>query len=88
MTNSEPGDIVRASELGEYAYCARAWWLRHVQGVESTNTAALQSGQAVHDRHGRAVSAFQLERRLAWIVAGLAVLIALAALALALGGSL
>lgn len=88
MTNTESGDIIRASELGEYVYCARAWWLRRVRGVESSNVAALESGQATHDRHGRAVAAFQLQRRLAWIVVGLAMLVALTALALALGGRL
>lgn len=87
MTSSEPGDIIRASELGEYAYCARAWWLRRVQGVETHNRAALQSGQTVHDQHGRAVSSFQRQRRLAWIVVTLAVLLALAAIVLAFGGS-
>ncbi len=25
--------IIRASELGRYGYCARAWWLQYVQGV-------------------------------------------------------
>lgn len=87
MTRSHNNDTVRASEVGEYAYCARAWWLRRVQHVESHNLAALQRGQAAHDHHGQAVAAYQTQRRWALLLAGLAVLAALAALLLAGGGS-
>ncbi|MFZ2360644.1 MAG: hypothetical protein WA040_14995, partial [Anaerolineae bacterium] len=59
MTRAANDNIIRASELGEYVYCARAWWLRRVQGVASHNVAALRSGQQAHDRHGRAVAAVQ-----------------------------
>ena len=53
MTRPANDDIIRASELGEYVYCARAWWLRRVQGVPSQNVAALHSGQRAHDRLAR-----------------------------------
>lgn len=49
------GRIIRASELAQYAYCARAWWLGSVLGVRSTNTHDLQRGQVVHQIHGRQV---------------------------------
>jgi hypothetical protein len=81
--------ILRASEVGEYAYCARSWWLHRVQGVSSQNVAALQSGQQTHDRHGRAVASVQRQRRLAAALGALALVAALAALAalsLALAG--
>lgn len=80
------GDIIRSSEIGEYIYCARAWWLSRVQGVESRNLAALEAGQTAHDRHARTVVAFQRQRRLALIFLGLAIVAALAALAVAAGG--
>lgn len=86
MTRTNHPDVIRASELGEYVYCARAWWLRRVQGVESHNVAALQRGQDAHDRHGRAVAAYQRERRLALLLLVLALLTGLAAWALAGGG--
>ena len=35
-------DIVRASEIGQYAFCARAWWLGRVKGYRSTNVAAMR----------------------------------------------
>lgn len=85
MTRPANDDIIRASELGEYVYCARAWWLQRVQGVPSHNVAALHSGQQAHDRHGRAVANYQTQRRLALALAVLAVLAMLAGL---LGGGL
>ena len=78
--------VIRASELGEYVYCARAWWLRREQGVESRNEAALQSGRAAHDRHGRAVASVHTQRRLALVLTVLAILTAVTAIILAIGG--
>lgn len=73
-------DVIRASEIGEYVYCARAWWLHRVQGAVSHNTAALASGQAAHDQHGRAVAAVHTQRRWALLLAVFGVLALLAAL--------
>lgn len=47
--------IIRASELGQYAYCARAWWLQRIAGIAPTNTQDLAAGTAAHQQHGRAV---------------------------------
>jgi len=49
-----PEKIVRASEIGEYLYCKRAWWLR-LQGIVSTNRRALEAGTAAHAEHARRV---------------------------------
>jgi CRISPR/Cas system-associated exonuclease Cas4 (RecB family) len=87
MTRQTDSDVIRASELGEYVYCARAWWLRRVQGVASRNTAALSGGQQAHDRHGRAVAASQTQRRLALLLGALAALALLAAAASLAGGA-
>ncbi len=86
MTRQTDEPAIRASELGDYVYCARAWWLRRVQGVATRNTAALQAGQQAHDRHGRAVAAAQTQRRLALLLLTLAALALLAAAASLLGG--
>ncbi|MDI7277481.1 MAG: hypothetical protein QME94_16000 [Anaerolineae bacterium] len=47
-----PG-ITGASELGEYEYCRRGWWLAHVKGLPSANLAAMAQGRLDHDAHGR-----------------------------------
>jgi len=69
--------VIRASEIGQYAYCARAWWLGRVKGYRSTNEAAMRAGTGAHRAHGRAVERYHLLRRLA------IALIVMAALALA-----
>ena len=48
-------DIIRASEIGEYVHCNRAWWLGHVQGVENANRAVMEAGTAQHQAHGQRV---------------------------------
>jgi hypothetical protein len=47
--------IIRASEIGQYDYCARAWWLGSVQGVAPSNADELQAGTRAHEQHGRLV---------------------------------
>ena len=50
--------VLRASEIGEYNYCSRAWWYKHVAklspGVETA--ARLEVGRNAHKQHGRAVA--------------------------------
>ena len=67
---------IRASEVGSYLFCARAWWY-HQQGVESANQAEMNAGTELHRRHGRAVMASSLMRALAVILllVGLALLV-------------
>ncbi len=62
--------IVRASEIGSYLYCKRAWWYRK-QGVESENQAELATGTQLHLAHGRKVIAAGLLQ-----IAGFALLLA------------
>lgn len=62
MAGRDP--IIRASEIGEYEFCARAWWLHHVEGWETRFPERLQRGEVAHTRHGRRV---ETSRRLLWI---------------------
>jgi len=48
--------IIRASEMGEYVFCARAWWLRRVAGLEPAGHERREMGTALHHRHGRAMA--------------------------------
>lgn len=49
------GKPIRASEIGEYIFCARAWHLR-ASGFEPTEgEEARQQGRAWHLQHGRSV---------------------------------
>lgn len=53
--------VIRASDIGNYLYCRRAWWYRK-QGVLSENKAELAAGTDLHRRHGRKVLAAGLLR--------------------------
>lgn len=58
---------IRASEVGSYLFCARAWWYQR-KGVESSNRAEMTGGTELHRRHGRTVIAAGLMRSLAIIL--------------------
>lgn len=53
--------LIRASEIGSYLYCRRAWWYRKL-GVESENRAEMAAGTELHRQHGRMVIASGLLR--------------------------
>ena len=74
---------IRASELGSYLYCKRAWWYRY-RGIAPGNQADLERGTTFHQQHGRQVMAASLLRLLGW---GL-LLAALIALVVALTNNL
>lgn len=57
---------IRASEIGDYVYCRRAWWLRRVRSVASINTAQLQAGTRHHEAHNRLVERSVWARRVAY----------------------
>lgn len=81
----EADEIIRASEIGLYGFCARAWWLGRVQGYPSANVAAMRQGAEQHRAHGRAVRAYGRLRRIAAGLLLLAGLLFVAWLVLTLG---
>ena len=56
---------IRASEIGSYLYCQRAWWFQR-QGYESENQKELTGGTELHYRHGRMVMVSGCLRMLAY----------------------
>ena len=71
--------IVAASEIGEYAYCPRAWWLGRVQGARTANSDQLAAGTERHGRHARLLTLAEWAWR-----GGVAALVAAAVLLVAL----
>lgn len=69
--------IIRASEVGQYAFCARAWWLGAVEGRPSTHGPEMAAGEAAHRRHGRQVRSAVLLSRIAYLLLILAAVAAL-----------
>ncbi|HEX8229329.1 MAG TPA: hypothetical protein VF826_08455 [Chloroflexia bacterium] len=56
---SDPQPTIRASELGEYSYCSRAWWYRHVIKIAPPAAGSgehLARGVQAHKQHGRQVA--------------------------------
>jgi len=59
--------ITRASDIGNYLYCRRAWWYRK-KGVQSENQAELAVGTELHHKHGRQVLASGITRTIGMIL--------------------
>ena len=74
---------VRASEIGAYLYCRRAWWYQR-QGETPAASPAQESGIAWHRRHGRRVLTASGLRLLGWAL----ILLAAAGAALLAASSL
>lgn len=68
---------VTASQVGQYAFCARAWWLGSVENCEPVYLDRLDDGRVAHERHGWSVALARASSRLAVL------LVVAAALALA-----
>ena len=79
--------VIRASEIGEYVFCARAWWLGRVRGVPNANRLALDAGILRHRAHGQSVRRAELLSRLVRVLLVIAALLAVILIAnLILGG--
>jgi len=67
--------LVRASDIGAWAFCNRAWWLANIQHAEHENPAALSRGDKAHAAHGQSVTqADRLQRMGLWLLAAGAIL--------------
>ncbi len=59
--------IIRASDIGNYLYCRRAWKYRKT-GHESANKMELAAGAELHRKHGRKALSAVLLRTLGMIL--------------------
>jgi hypothetical protein len=82
MSERGPVPVIAASELGQYAYCARSWWLGRVKGHASAHWQEMAEGQAAHQAHGRVVVRYHLLQRLAVALLLAAILLAVAGILL------
>lgn len=75
---SRDPELVRASDIGLWAYCHRAWWLARVQDAPHQNPQQLAHGIEMHAEHGaHLVRAQRLQRAGAWLtILGLLALLA------------
>ena len=76
--------VIRASEIGAYAYCARAWWLGRVLGYRPAKLERMAAGEEAHIRHGQRVVSYHRLQRWAYALLALALLAGVLFLALAL----
>jgi hypothetical protein len=58
--------IIRASEIGNYLYCQRAWWYRN-KGYSSDNVIELAGGSELHAQHGKKVATSGCLRVMAYL---------------------
>jgi CRISPR/Cas system-associated exonuclease Cas4 (RecB family) len=58
---------IRASEIGTYVFCARAWWYR-INGVPSENNEGMAAGSAFHNQHGGRVLIAQIQSAAGWFL--------------------
>ncbi len=67
---SPRGKRITASQVGQYAYCAHAWWLATVEKLEPAELEPLECGIRAHERHGWRVSLARGFRKLALFLLG------------------
>ncbi len=58
---------IRASEIGIFLYCQRAWWY-YRQGYDSENQAELNAGSILHEQHAQAVWVIGCLRWIAYLL--------------------
>ena len=59
---------IRASEIGDYLYCRRSWWLKRSRGIASQNVRELNQGTQHHRQHGQRVQQSLWLRRAAYLI--------------------
>ena len=78
--------LVRASDIGAWGFCRRAWYLAQVRGVTHARPEVLQRGTQAHADHGQQVRRAGTLRRIGlWLVIAGVLLVALLIVAAVMG---
>jgi hypothetical protein len=78
--------LVRASDIGAWAFCRRAWYLANVRGVAHARPEVLQRGTEAHTQHGRQVRrAGTMQRVGLWLLIAGVIMVMLLAAAVSMG---
>jgi hypothetical protein len=65
---AERKSYIRASEIGTYAFCRRAWWLQRVAGIEAQGVRErLEAGITAHSVHGTQAKRVRSARFIAYL---------------------
>ncbi len=70
QADSRPAPIIRASELAQFSFCRRAWWLAAIKGHRPHNQATLAYGVTTHNRHYQQVHTAQRWRYASFFLLG------------------
>lgn len=71
--------IIRASEIGEYLYCQRAWWYAS-QGYQTNNQKTMESGSVFHQRHARLIALSRWLQVLSYSLLAISIILSIASL--------
>lgn len=63
---------IRASEIGSFIFCQRAWWYQR-EGVEPVNRTEMSAGSQFHEQQGNIARSAILLQVFAWVLIFLAV---------------
>jgi hypothetical protein len=80
--------IIRASEIGQYVFCHRAWWLGTVQGYQPVDDRLLAAGTQAHLQHGRGVARSLRWRQVGYLLLAIGIVLFIIFLCSAFGGNL
>lgn len=70
---------IRASEIGTYLFCARAWWHQR-NGSPSLNEKIMKEGTEYHEKHGETIATAGLFQRVGLVLLLGALIVAAVAL--------
>lgn len=72
-----PHEMITASELNDYVFCKRGWWLRRKGLLPPIQS--MQAGTAGHEALFSRIKALRIKRIAAWLflISGIAIMVAI-----------